>query len=233
VNEEPDPAQLIQEPKPFNSVTYWLLRIVAIIFAVFFIAAISAPMVISSPKKSKSAEAISNSKQIGLALYEFESDYGAYPNKETSVEVTESFPDQTYNLSGNSSNALFLQLFTAEIVRSEEIFYAGIKDSKEPDGIITPGEALKKGEVGFSYIYGLTSKDDPLTPLILTPLIPGTTKFDPKSLEGKAIIHHINYSTVTYEIHKDGRVYDKDGLDILSPKHPVWKGKAPDIRYPE
>jgi hypothetical protein len=36
----------------------------------------------------------------------------------------------------------------------------------------------------------------------------------------------------TYDIHKDGHVYDK-GINLLSPKHPVWKGKPPDIRYPE
>ena len=40
------------------------------------------------------------------------------------------------------------------------------------------------------------------------------------------------YSVRTYEIQKDGHIYEK-GIDLLSPKHPVWKGKAPDIRYPE
>jgi hypothetical protein len=98
--------------------------------------------------------------------------------------------------------------------------------------VVTPGEALKKGEVGFSYITGLSFKDDPLTPIVLTPLIPGTTKFDPKPFNGKAIVLHIDNSVRTYDINKDGHVYDK-GIDILSAKHPIWKGKAPDIRYPE
>lgn len=218
------------EPKKSNRSDF-MIGIIMLITVVCLVL-LSLPMVMTSARKSKSAEAISNSKQIGLALYEFESDYGAYPNKETAVDVAESFPDQTYNLSGKSSNALFLQLFTAGIVRSEELFYTNIKDCKKPDGIITPGEALQKGEVGFSYICGLTSKDDPATPLLLTPLIPGTTKFDPEALEGKAIIYQINNEVITYDIHKDGHVYI-DGIDILSPKHPIWNGKAPDIRYPE
>lgn len=71
-----------------------------------------------------------------------------------------------------------------------------------------------------------------LTPIVLTPLIPGTTKFDPEPFKGKAIKLRINQSALTYDIHKDGHVYDKD-IDILSAKHPVWNGKAPDIRYPE
>jgi hypothetical protein len=102
----------------------------------------------------------------------------------------------------------------------------------KPDGVIFGGEALKKSEVGFSYISGLSSKDDPLTPLALTPLIPGTTKFDRKAFEGKAIILHVDNSVRTYDIRKDGHVYDK-GINLLSAKHPVWKGKAPDILYPE
>ncbi len=178
------------------------------------------------------ARTLSNTKQIGLALFEFEGDYGSYPDAETAKDVTDAFPDHGYNLSGNSSNALFLQLFSSGIVRSEEIFYSKIKDSQKPDGVITPGEALQKGEVGFSYIYGLTSKDDPLTPLILTPLIPGTTKFDPKPFNGKAIIYFINNNAHIYEIDEDGHVYI-EGIDILSSKHPVWKGRAPDISYPE
>ena len=72
----------------------------------------------------------------------------------------------------------------------------------------------------------------PAHPLVLTPLIPGTTNFDPKPFDGKAIILHIDNSVRTYDIHKDGHVYDK-GINLLSPKHPVWKGKSPDIRYPE
>ena len=120
----------------------------------------------------------------------------------------------------------------AGITESENIFFAKIKNTIEPDGDISPGQALKKGEVGFSYISGLSSTGNPKTPVVLTPLIPGTTKFDPEPFKGRATILHIDNTASIYDIHEDGHIYDKDG-DILSPNHPFWNGKAPDIRYPE
>jgi hypothetical protein len=176
--------------------------------------------------------ATSNLRQIGLALLEFDNDYGSFPNTTTVPLVTKSHSTHGYDLSGSSSNALFRQLFAVEFTKSEQIFYAYISGADRPDGIITPGEALKKGECGFSYITSLSSKGDPQTPIVLSALIPGTTKFDPKPFDGNAVVLFIDNSTRIYDIHKDGHVYDK-GINLLSPKHPVWKGKAPDIRYPE
>ncbi len=179
-------------------------------------------------------QAYSNAKQIGLALLEFEAEYGAYPSAATVALVTTENPTHGYDLSGISSNAAFLQILATGITQSEEIFYARIPGVIKPDNFIIPGEALKKGEVGFSYISGLTSAGtDPNTPIVLTPLIPGTTKFDPKPFNGKAFVLHIDYSARTYDIHKDGHIYDTKGIDLLSAKNPIWKGKAPDIRYPE
>ena len=177
-------------------------------------------------------ESINNARQIGLALLEVDSDYGSYPNVITAAEITTNYPKHGYDLSGTSSNALFRQFFAAYITQSEQMFYARIPGTHKSSGNISPGHLLEPGENGFSYITGLTSYDDPATPLVLTPLIPGTTKFDPKSFNGKAIVLHIDNSVTTYEIQKDGHIY-RDGIDLLSPKHPIWKGKAPDIRYPE
>jgi len=177
------------------------------------------------------SEATSNARQIGLALFEFETEYGAFPNTAT-IPLVETENGTSINLSGNSSNALFRQIFAANIARSEQMFYAKISKRPYGDGVISSGEALKIGENAFSYISGLSTKDGPATPLVLTPLIAGTTKFDPKPFDGKAIVLHIDNSVRTYKIHKDGHIY-RDGIDLLSPKHPIWKGKAPDIRYPE
>lgn len=180
----------------------------------------------------KYAQAVNNARQIGLALMEFDNEYGSYPNTTTAPLVTKSHPAHGYDLTGTRSNALFRQFFAAQITQSEHMFYANIPGAIRPDGIITPGEALKKSEVAFSYISGLSSKDDPLTPLVIAPLVPGTTKFDPEPFKGEIVVLHIDNSVRTYDIHKDGHVYDK-GINLLSPKHPIWKGKAPDIRYPD
>jgi len=176
-------------------------------------------------------QAHSNARQIGLALSEFEIEYGEFPNETTAGSVGKN-SGITIDLTGTSSNALFRQIFAVEITQSESMFYAKIKDSIRPDGNISPGLLLEPGENGFSYITGFTSYDDPTTPIVLTPLIPGTTRFDPKPFDGKAVVLHIDNSVRSYKIEKDGHIY-RDGINLLSSKHPIWKGKAPDIRYPE
>jgi hypothetical protein len=191
------------------------------------------PFLIRSPHEGRNrSQVVHGSRQIGLALLEFDAEYGTFPNDLTSAEVTKKLPEHGYDLASTSSNALFRQFFAADITQSEQMFRIRMPGFRRPDDIITPGKLLEPGENGFSYISNLSSKDDPLTPIVLTPLIPGTAKFDPKPFDGKAIILHIDNSVRTYDIHKDGHVYDK-GINLLSPANPIWKGKAPDIRYPE
>ena len=209
----------------------FFLHFIAIIF-IAFMAAIIIPLIMAQKLSGRKSETINNAKQIGLALSEFDDEFKKYPSPSSASEVKEANPDQQFDLTGNSSNAIFRQLFAAEIAESEEMFYAENKNTIKPDGHISLGEALKKGEVGFSYISGLSSKNNPLTPIVVTPLISGTTKFDPEPFDGKAIVLRIDNTITTYSINKDGHIYDK-GIDILSPKHPFWGGKAPLIHYPE
>jgi len=183
-------------------------------------------------KRAETVEATSNARQIGLDLFEFETEYGSFPNKITASLVTVRNPAHSLNLSGSSSNALFRQLYASYKLLSERRYYANISGSRLPDGDTTPEHILESGEVGFSYISGLSLSDDPTTPIVLTPVIPGTTKFDPKPFDGKAVVLHIDNSVRTYDIKKDGHIY-RNGINLLSSKHPIWKGKAPDIRYPE
>ncbi len=187
-------------------------------------------MFLGHPGKPSTPE-ISNAKQIGLALFKFESKYGAYPSDTTASLVTKEYPTHGYNLSGKSSNALLRQLIASKIVEEEKIFYARMKGFVMPDGDISPRQALKKGEVGFAYISGLTTKDNPSLPLLLAPIIPGTTKFDPKPFNGRAIILRIDQSVSLLRIRNGHAIMGTE--DLLSPKHPIWNGKVPDIRYPE
>lgn len=191
-----------------------------------------APMYIGQGPKPAPYLATSNTKQLGLALLEFENKYKSYPNDATVSQVTSDFPTHGYKLTGESSNATFRQLIAAGLCTSENIFYSEMNVRNGPDGHMNPGEALQKGEVGFAYISGLTSESNPSTPLVLTPLIPGTTQFDPKPFKGKAIVLHIDQTVSIHDIADDGHIYDK-GIDILSPNHPFWNGKTPTIHYPE
>ena len=215
------------EPKKSRSLEFALGLIILICIIVIVLTRIDTRF-----KEANREEAFGNLRSFSLALYSFQDEYGSYPSDSTTTLVNTKNPSHGYDFSGKSSNAAFRQLMATGITESEMISYAKIKNSIKPDGNISPGEALKKGEVGFSYISGLSSKCKPSTPIVLTPLIPGTTRFDPNPFKGKALVLHIDNSVRTYDINKDGHVYDKDG-DILSPNHPIWNGKAPDIRYPE
>lgn len=154
-------------------------------------------------------EAVRNARVIGLALFEFEMEYGIFPSDTAAVFVTESHPSHGLGLTGKSSNAMFRQLIAAGMFRQlfaagftqiEWVFYAKVQNARKSDGITLPGKALEKGECGFAYISGLSSKEDPITPIVLSPMISGTTKFNPESFRGKAVVLFTDGSARSYKI---------------------------------
>lgn len=225
MSENPSPPKKAYRPFGWQ---FWTVLAVII----FVLAGLSRPKVIRCPKNAPQTEAVSNLRQLGLALFEFETDYGAYPNDNTKLLVNQKHPGHGHKLSGKSSNALFRQLFATNIAGSEQMFYAKVPGVKKPDNDASPGEALRKGEVAFAYIAGLTTKGNPSRPIAFCPVIPGTDRFDPKPFEGKAVALRIDNSVSSYTINQDGHITDKEG-NLLSPEHPVWNGKPPDLRYPE
>ena len=224
----PDPGLLNRQPKWFKPVFHGC--IVASIL--FVLAGLTAPMVVRSAKKSEQTQAISNLRHIGLALYEFETQYGTFPDDKTRYLVDKKHPGHGFNLSGKSSNAMFRQLFAADIIQSEAMFYAKLKGTRKPDDIITPGEALRKGEVGFGYIAGLSNKGNPARPVAFCPIIPGTDRFDPKPFDGQAVVLRMDNSVVSVKIDKHGHAL-MGGVNMLSPANPIWGGEKIDIRCPE
>jgi hypothetical protein len=220
-NAKPQPTK-----KPFAWHIWLTIAVLIIILAGL------PPLITKSKPKADTYEALSNLRQIGLVLTEFEYEFGEYPNENTAQLVTKKYPQHGYELRGNSSNALFRQLFAAELIQTEEIFYAKVKSATKPDGDISPGELLKKGEVAFGFITGLSTKGDPARPIAFCPIIPGTERFDPKPFDGKAIILRLDCSVTSVNVDKNGHVLHL-GKNILSPDHPIWNGKSFDIRYPE
>jgi len=177
-----------------------------------------------------STQAIMNARQIGLMMVEFDTDYGSFPNAGTRADV-EAATGKKLPADDKSSNAFFRQLVLAGIVENEVLFFASIPGTKKGDNDISAGKVLEKGENAFAYIVGLNTANGS-TPLLLCPLVPGTTTFDPKPFGGKDVILWTDFSVRALPIADDGKVL-VDGVDILSKDHPVWKGKAPDIRHPD
>jgi hypothetical protein len=140
-------------------------------------------------------------------------------------------------LGSRSSNDCFRQLIAAEIVQSESLFHAKIPGCHKPDNIFSSTDALKKGEVGFSYIAGLTTAGDPKRPLVVTPLIPGTDRFDPKPFGGYAVILPVDCSItcsgLLHPINAKGEVIDASGKHVLDPANPIWGGVKPVIKWPD
>ena len=177
-------------------------------------------------------EAISNLRQIGLSLLEFEKRYGAFPSGETAALIgAES--KSGFDLKGTSSNALFRQLFAAGVVDNEAMFYAKFPGVSKPDNDTSAGHLLENGEVAFAYIAGLSTKDNPTLPVAFGPVVPGTNRFDPKPFNGKGVILRIDNSVSTINLRESGEAMILGGESLLDPGNSLWKGKAPDIRYPE
>ena len=177
-------------------------------------------------------ETVNNARQIGIALFEFDTEYGKFPEASTVAEVKRR-SGSTLILGGNSSNDLFAQLFAAGICQTEAMFHAKSKSIKKPDGIWTSDATiLAHAECGFAYIAGLDSKGNPSTPIVFGPVIPGTRTLDASSNEGKVVILKMDNSVSSFPINSAGKVII-GGLDFLDPRQPYWQGKAPDVRWPK
>lgn len=207
----------------------WLLGVGG--FSVLVVLLLAAPWFIRVHPHTDRTVAVSNAKQIGFALFAFEGEYGKYPDT-TTIAAIRSKTSTLLPLGTKSSNDFFRQLIAADVVHSERFFYAKTAGSRKPDGIITTTEALKAGECGFTYFLGATAKDNPRRPVVVTPMIPGTDRFDSKIHKGKAVILKMDWSVISLPIDKDGHVI-VDGRNLMDPHHPIWDGHAPVIAWPE
>jgi hypothetical protein len=226
--ELPSTESFENSKKPFP----WLSALV-ILLAIGAMVGLTAPMVIRCPTNTDKTQATNNLRQIGFALFEFENEYGTFPSDKTAALVKMKHPSDI-DLTGTSSNALFRQLFAAELTHSETMFFAKIPGAKRPDDDIPPGNMLEKGEVSFGYVTGLSTEGNPARPILFAPIIPGTRKFDPKPFDGKAVILRIDHSAVSLNINKDGyAVYGSKTL-FDTGEDTVWgDNETPDIRYLE
>jgi prepilin-type N-terminal cleavage/methylation domain-containing protein len=221
---------------------FTLVELLVVIVIIATLAAFSAPMIMGQIKKASKAEAISNSKQIGLALLEFDSDYGSYPDDDTLTEVSEAFPNADVVPTGVAdSNACFQQLLQAGILNSEEIFYAKADGTRKPDGDISSAtEAIAAGECGFGYIMNgseaYSTAGNASRVILVSPLAAGGgNTFDINPFGGIAIFYKIDNSAVPVKIRAEKDAEDGPAIiagdDFLNAK--FWGATTPTIVKPK
>jgi len=182
------------------------------------------------PPTAPRTVAMSNIRQIGLTLFAFDEKYGRFPDAST-ISAVQAATATPFTLGDSSSNQLFRQLL-ATVGTSEQIFWAKTPATRMKPNDVLGADAIAPGECAFSYVTGLTSSGDPETPVVMIPMIRGTWKFDPKPFKGKAVVFFLNNSATALPIDKNGDVI-LNGMNLFDPRQPFWRGKAPDIKYPE
>lgn len=183
---------------------FTLVELLVVIVIIASLAGLTAPMVIRQRKKADQTEATSNARQIGLAMFEFETEYTRFPDDTSGAEVA-SNTGSTLLMGTGPSNNYFRQLIGAGFTQSEQMFYAKVPGSRKPDGNITGAGALAAREVGFGYItlgvVGLSTAGNPARPYVVTPLL-GTSgdTFDAAPFDGKAVVLRIDNSVSSLQI---------------------------------
>jgi hypothetical protein len=168
--------------------------------------------------------------KLGAGLLEFERVYHRFPDS-TTGRVVKDRSGTSLTLGDSSANQLLRQLLVAGFAQ-EEHFHVP-RTGVRPDGIFTSdATALAPGECSFAYITGLDSKSQPSPPVLTLPMDGRTGKFDRGRFDGSAVIGFADGSVQRLPIDKHGHV-ELNGMDLFDPRQPFWKGKAPDIKWPE
>ena len=186
--------------------------------------------------------AMNNGKSMMLALSDFATEYGSYPDCATAKAVQERTKTEL-NLDGDTANDYFRQLIAAGVVKSEDPFYSKTPYSiRKPDNLMNGTEALKPGEVGFGYLMNgdkAMPNDDPNRVIAATPLLNATTagEFDTEPLQGKAALVYLDSSVKWVTIREDNRRVNVSGRKTLLEcgDYTIWWGAAvtPVIKPPQ
>ncbi|MCW1913428.1 hypothetical protein OJ996_07580 [Luteolibacter sp. GHJ8] len=212
-NEETSPPQA--EPAELPPVRRdwshfgWLLVVILIVMA---LAGLSSPVILKSRKASDRTEALNNIRQIGMSLFEFDSDYGCFPDDQTANEVRKRTHTEL-KLTGEFSNDYFRQLLAAGL-KSEKPFWCltSFSPKKPDDKFQRADKALEPGEVGFSYIMaaptkGQSSSGDPGRPVIVAASYQARADwtFDPGAFGEKAIVLKLDNSAAAINVRTDNK----------------------------
>jgi prepilin-type N-terminal cleavage/methylation domain-containing protein len=219
---------------------FTLVELLVVIVIIAALAGLSAPMILRQRKAADRTQAINNAKQIGLALLEFDQEFGGFPDNDTAADVEDS-TGTDLSLGGSKANDYFRQLIAFGI-QSEDIFYAKAAYTKKPDKVISASKALEAGEVGFGYIMldattGQNTSGNPGRSVIAAPLLDAAEDwtFDGDPYGDKAVLLRLDNSVEAPLIRqKDNKVSVGNGKTLQdNGDESVWGSENPVIKAPE
>ena len=221
---------------------FTLVELLVVIVIIAALAGLTAPMVIRQRKKADQTEAVNNARQIGFALFEFETAYGSFPDATTGPEVTTN-TGTTLTFGGTTANDYFRQLIASEVCQSESMFYAKTTFSKKPDNVFnTTADALENGEVGFGYLLNtntaFSTAGNPARPIVAAPLLfPFQSgQFDLDLYDSKAVILRIDNSVSSIPILRQSKLAQLPGGKslLVTGEDTVWgTGVVPTMVNPQ
>jgi type II secretory pathway pseudopilin PulG len=203
---------MTNDPIPPSSKRFPYVETILVIALLVVLAGMSAPVVLKSKKSPDRTEALNNIRQIGVALFEFESDYGSFPDDATAIEVRKR-TGTDFKLSGEFSNDYFRQLI-ARGLKSEKPFWCktSFSPKKPDDNFKSAAKALEAGEVGYSYIMasktkGQDSSGDPGRPVVAAPSYQARAdwSFDPEPYGEKALVLKLDNSATAMNVRVDNK----------------------------
>jgi type II secretory pathway pseudopilin PulG len=200
-----DPIPTRRKRFPYGEIIVGVLIIMAL-------AGLSSPVILKSAKAADRTEALNNIRQIGMSLFEFDNDYGNFPDDTTANEVRKR-TQTDFKLTGEFSNDYFRQLI-ARGLKSEKPFWCktSFSPEKPDDNFKTSAKTLAAGEVGFSYIManatqGQSSSGDPGRPVVVAASYQARADwtFDPAAFGEKAIVLKLDNSATSMNIRADNK----------------------------
>jgi prepilin-type N-terminal cleavage/methylation domain-containing protein len=150
-----------------SKLAFTLIELLVVITIIAVLASIALPVFTTVQIKGAQTKALSNAKQIALALRLYASDNGGiYP----SYQLSSGQPTTT---TVANANYAFAQLFPTYI-QEERIFYVpkSAWTPTQPDEVTdnppqdTPNNTLKAGENEWAYVLGLNDNSNPAVPLL-------------------------------------------------------------------
>ncbi len=220
---------------------FTLVELLVVIAIIAILAGVGVPALMKKQKEGYRAEAIMNAKQVGLALFGFDGEWGAYPDDSTAEDIKNDLEsDLTFGTA--SSNDYFRQLIAAGYIDQEKPFFARASYLKKAgDNNMKGAEALKAGEVGFCYFMGdggtgLGSSGNSGRPVIAAAIKEGDTTgaFEEDIYNRKAVILRVDTSASIDTIRpSDGKVVIGGGKTLLDTgDDTVWGDLKPVVKPP-